>query len=143
MHKQKIAIAGCTGRMGRTLIEATHADDSLELAAAFDRPGSRFVGRDAGDALGIETGVLITDDAEAAIAAADCVIDFTLPDGTLRHLDIAAARGVAAVIGTTGLDGQQKARVAEAAERVPVVFAPNMAGGPRACCLTHCVSASA
>ena len=65
------------------------------------------------------------DDLLAAIAAADCVIDFTLPDGTLRHLDIAAARGVAAVIGTTGLDGQQKARVAEAKDRPPTDAPPD------------------
>jgi len=132
MHKQKIAIAGCTGRMGRTLIEATLADDSVVLAAAFDRPGSAHVGRDAGDAMGVETGVTITDDAEAAIAAADCVIDFTLPEGTLRHLDFAAERGAAMVIGTTGFDEGQKGRIAEQARRCPVVFAPNMAVGVNA-----------
>ncbi len=132
MQQQKIAIAGCTGRMGRTLIEATLADPAVSLAAAFDRPGSKHAGRDAGDSMGIETGIPITDDAEAAISAADCVIDFTLPDGTLRHLELAAERGVAMVIGTTGLDERQKARVAEAATRIPVVFAPNMAVGVNA-----------
>ena len=45
MHKQRIAIAGCTGRMGRTLIEAALANETVELAAAFEREGNPLVGR--------------------------------------------------------------------------------------------------
>ncbi len=132
MQKQRIAIAGCTGRMGRTLIEATLANDAFELSAAFERPGKALVGRDVGEMLGSACGVTIGDDAAAAIDAADCLIDFTLPDGTLEHLKLAVERGVAMVIGTTGFDAAQKARIAEAAERIPVVFAPNMAVGVNA-----------
>ena len=132
MDKQRIAIAGCTGRMGRTLIEATLAGEAFELSAAFERDGNPLVGRDAGEMLGQQTGVTILDDAAAAIAAADCVIDFTLPEASLRHLDLAVEQGVSMVIGTTGFDAAQKARIAAAGERIPVVFAPNMAVGVNA-----------
>lgn len=132
MHKQKIAIAGCSGRMGRALIEATLADPSVELAAAFERAGGTMVGRDAGELIGTPCGVLVGDDASQAIAAADCLIDFTLPGATLEHLAVAVDRGVATVIGTTGFSADQKAEIARAAERIPVVFAPNMAIGVNA-----------
>jgi len=68
----------------------------------------------------------------AGAGAADCVIDFTRPEGTLGHLALARELGKAMVIGTTGFDAAGKAAIAAAAESVPVVFAPNMAVGVNA-----------
>ena len=127
-----VAIAGASGRMGRMLIEAALGAEGIALAAAFDRPGTAFIGRDAGEMAGVVTGVVIVDDARVAIAAADCVIDFTRPEGTLEHLALARELGKAMVIGTTGFDASGKAEIARAAESVPVVFAPNMAVGVNA-----------
>ncbi|MBX6393875.1 MAG: 4-hydroxy-tetrahydrodipicolinate reductase, partial [Burkholderiales bacterium] len=97
-----IVIAGAGGRMGRALIEAVLKSEDLRLAGAFDLPGSPALGRDAGEGLGRTSGVRIVDDYEAAIAAADCMIDFTRPEGTMRHLEACVRLGKAAVIGTTG-----------------------------------------
>ena len=128
----RVAIAGASGRMGRMLIEAALQDEGVVLASAFDRPGSAFTGRDAGEAAGVVSGVTVTDDAAAAIAASDCLIDFTRPEGTLAHLREAARLGKSAVIGTTGFDAAGKAAIAEVSRSVPVVFAPNMAVGVNA-----------
>lgn len=128
----RVAIAGASGRMGRMLIEAALGAEGIALGAAFDRPGTPFIGRDAGEMAGAVTGVMISDDARTAIAAADCVIDFTRPEGTLEHLALARELGKAMVIGTTGFDAAGKAEIAEAARSVPVVFAPNMAVGVNA-----------
>lgn len=128
----KVAIAGGGGRMGRMLVETALQADGVELAAVFDRAGSAFIGRDAGDLVAQPCGVVMTDDVDAAVSAADCVIDFTLPAGTLVHLDAAQRHGKAMVIGTTGFDAAQKAIIAAAAETIPVVFAPNMAVGVNA-----------
>ncbi len=128
----RVAIAGGGGRMGRMLVETVLQADDVELAAVFDRTGSAFIGRDAGELVAQPCGVIMTDDVDAAVSAADCVIDFTLPVGTLVHLDAAQRHGKAMVIGTTGFDTAQKARIAEAAEVIPVVFAPNMAVGVNA-----------
>ena len=46
----KIAIAGATGRMGRTLIDGVLADKELQLAAALDVPGGAGLGKPAGGA---------------------------------------------------------------------------------------------
>lgn len=127
-----VAIAGASGRMGRMLIEATLRDPVCKLAAALDLPGSTFLGRDAGELVGMGPAVAISADIEGAFACADCLIDFTRPEGTLRHLAAAQAAGKAMVIGTTGIDTAGKDAIARAAEHIPVVFAPNMAVGVNA-----------
>ena len=99
----RIAIAGCSGRMGRTLIEAVLNAGDMQLAAALEQPDSPFLGKDAGEFVGAPCGVAITADFDTALANADCLIDFTRPAGTLAHLASCHKRGVAMVIGTTGL----------------------------------------
>lgn len=127
-----VAIAGASGRMGRLLIEASLRDPAIRLAAALEREGCNFLGRDAGEFVGQDCGVPISSDIDAAFSSADCLIDFTRPEGTLHHLERAVAAGRGMIIGTTGLDEAAKATVARAAERIPVVFAPNMALGVNA-----------
>ncbi|MCE1171660.1 MAG: 4-hydroxy-tetrahydrodipicolinate reductase [Azovibrio sp.] len=130
MKKTRIGIVGASGRMGRMLIEATLKDEAAQLAAVFDQPGSPALGRDAAELAGMPaSGVLVSADLPAGLAGCDCLIDFTRPEGTLRHLELCEQAGVAMVIGTTGMDAAAKARIAEAAQRIPVVFAPNMAVG--------------
>ncbi|MFP5460181.1 MAG: 4-hydroxy-tetrahydrodipicolinate reductase [Gammaproteobacteria bacterium] len=125
----KIAVAGASGRMGRMLVEAVLEAPDAELSGALDIAGSPALGRDAGDFLGRVTGVRITDSLDEALSGADALIDFTRPEGTLRHLEACAARGVRMVIGTTGFDEDGKAAIARAAQRIGVVFAPNMSVG--------------
>jgi 4-hydroxy-tetrahydrodipicolinate reductase len=125
----RVAIAGAGGRMGRALIDAVLAAPGLALAAALDVPGSPAIGRDAGEACGRATGILVETDVDAAIARADVLIDFTRPEGTLAHVAACANRGVAAVVGTTGLSDAQKSALADAARRIPIVFAANMSVG--------------
>jgi 4-hydroxy-tetrahydrodipicolinate reductase len=130
--KTRFAIAGSTGRMGRTLIEAVLADPAAELCAALERETSPNIGRDAGESLGVRTGVTVTADLAAALAGADCLIDFTQPEGTLLHLDACQQAKVGLIIGTTGFDAAGKVKIAQAAQHIPVVFAPNMAVGVNA-----------
>ncbi len=125
----RIAIVGASGRMGRMLIESTLQDGGMELVSAIDQPGTSAIGKDAGELVGMPCGVQVTTDAEAGIARADCLIDFTRPEGTLEHLAICRRHKVAIVIGTTGFDAQGKQTIADAAREIPVVFAPNMSVG--------------
>lgn len=131
-QKLRLAIAGASGRMGRMLIEAALSDDQVQLVAALDIAGCPMLGRDAGELLGVVTDVRITDDTDAALAGADCLIDFTRPDGTLIHLQACRRHRCSLVIGTTGFDATGKAAIADAAQHIPVVFAPNMAVGVNA-----------
>lgn len=131
-EKIRCAIAGATGRMGRTLIEAVLKSEDCLLAAALDVAESPLIGRDAGEAIGTPCGIAVTSDLETALKGADCLIDFTRPAGTLVHLEACRRHGVAMVIGTTGFSGEEKAQIAAAAQDIPIVMAPNMAVGVNA-----------
>ncbi len=128
----KIAIAGASGRMGRMLVEAIAQADDAQLVGALDMPGAMSLGRDAGETLGIATGVLITSDIDTALRDAQYLIDFTRPEGTLKHLAACTERGVKMIIGTTGIDAAGKAAIGAAAERIALVFSPNMSVGVNA-----------
>lgn len=129
MSGVKVAVVGAHGRMGRMLIEATLKDGDASLVAAFDRAGSPAIGRNAGELVGLPCDVVVSDDFAGRIGAAECLIDFTRPEGTLFHLRHCREKGVAMVIGTTGFDAEGKAAIADAARDIPIVFAPNMAVG--------------
>jgi 4-hydroxy-tetrahydrodipicolinate reductase len=125
----RIAIAGAGGRMGQALIEAVLADPSLSLVAALDVAESPAAGRDAGAAFGRATGVTVGIDPDVAAKAADVLIDFTRPEGTLAHLEACATHGIGAVVGTTGLSDAQKAQISRLAQAIPIVCAANMSVG--------------
>ena len=110
----KVAIAGALGRMGQALAAVVDADPALELAARFDRPDA--------------TGDGLVSVAEA-LARAQVVIDFTTPEASAALAAQAAGKGVAIVVGTTGLGPDHIRRIGEAATRVPIVRAGNFSLG--------------
>jgi 4-hydroxy-tetrahydrodipicolinate reductase len=127
--RNRIAVAGASGRMGHMLIEAIQAADDCELAGALDMAGSPAIGTDATAFLGQTGGVAITSDLHTGLKDARVLIDFTRPEGTLAHLQVCRALGVNLVIGTTGFTDAQKAEIAEAAKDIAIVMAPNMSVG--------------
>jgi len=132
MNEIRYAIAGSAGRMGRTLIEAVLNDGNATLSAALEHAANPFLGKDAGESLGMPCGVKISADIPSALAGADCLIDFTRPEGTLQHLAACRQHGISMIIGTTGFSPAEKEIIAAAAREIPIVFAPNMAVGVNA-----------
>jgi len=125
----RIAVVGCAGRMGRTNLQAVR-DAGLELVGGIEAPDHPAQGEDLGRLAGGEPiGVAVTADAETVFAAAEAVIEFSSPAATAAHARLAAATGCAHVVGTTGLEADDERALAEAARRVPVVYAPNMSRG--------------
>ena len=127
----RIAISGASGRMGRMLIEAVLGRPELTLAAALDHAGSSHLGADAGAFLGQDTGVKLSSDL-TVLKDCDCLIDFTRPEGTLAHAQACVQHDTKMVIGTTGFDAAGQAAIASAAEKIAIVFAPNMSIGVNA-----------
>jgi len=120
--------------MGRNLVQAVHQHPDLELSAATERPDSDMIGLDAGELAGVgKLNVPISHSLTKVVDQFDVVIDFTSPEATMIHLDICREHGRKMVIGTTGLDDTQKARIDEAAGEIALVFAPNMSVGVNLC----------
>jgi 4-hydroxy-tetrahydrodipicolinate reductase len=130
MHR--IAVAGAAGRMGQMLIQAIHDDAQTQLVGALEHIDSPALGRDAGALLGLNTGVVISQDANVALANAQFLIDFTRPEATLTHLKWAGERAIKMVIGTTGLDAAAKASIAQYAASHAIVLSANMSVGVNA-----------
>ena len=124
-----ICVAGASGRMGRMLIEAVLGADDCRLSGAMDVAQCPLIGQDPAAFLGAASGIAITTDIKAGLQGADCLIDFTRPEGTLVHLRACRELGVRAVVGTTGFSPDQKNEIAELAKSMPIVLAPNMSVG--------------
>jgi len=106
----RIGIAGITGRMGRLLAEEIPAAGAV-LSGGISRSGAGLP------------------DIAALCAVSDVVIDFTHADAARKHAAAAAAASVALVLGTSGLSAADEAALAEAARRIPIVYAANFAPG--------------
>jgi len=130
----RVAVTGATGRMGRSLMEACINTEGLALTAAIVRPESSLVGAKVGDLIGNkEIDVVFVDELTKAVNDFDVLIDFTSPATTMHNLSVCKQAGKKIVIGTTGLDEQQKKAIEEAGKEIAVVFAPNMSVGVNLC----------
>ncbi len=90
----RLVVVGADGRMGRMLVRAVAQAEGCTLAAAIEREGSPALGQDAGILAGLPPlDVPVTDDALAAFAAADGVLDFTVPAATVHFAELAAQAG--------------------------------------------------
>lgn len=126
----RIAVMGCNGRMGRTIIDAIQENENAVVGAAIERPEFSLLGADIGELAGVgELGVKVVSDLADVVADFDVIVDFTAPSATLAHLEFAVANNKKMVIGTTGFTDEQKTLIAKAGESTGVVFAPNMSVG--------------
>jgi len=125
-----IAVTGVSGRMGQMLVAAIAGRDDTELAGATERPGHPWIGQDLGQAMGgTGSGITVSDDPLEVFARVRAVLDFTAPEATVAHADIAAQARLVHVIGTTGLGDGDLVRIAAAARHATVVRAGNMSLG--------------
>ena len=125
-----IVILGASGRMGQMLAQTVLSSDQAKLVAAADRVGSDWIGQDLGVMSGgTANGIIVSDDVKAVFQQADVVIDFTLPHATVQHAKIAAETGTALVIGTTGMNDDELAAIAQAGQSTAIVRAGNMSLG--------------
>ncbi len=126
----RAAVAGAQGRMGSAIIRALDSAEGIELACAVvrERPPGSAKGKPAA-VLHAGKEVPTFFDIDGIPEDVDILIDFTTPEGTLKNISYCAEKGLPAVTGTTGFSGEQIAALARFAERIPLVFSPNMSVG--------------
>ena len=130
MADMRMIVAGAGGRMGRALVRVISETPDAVLAGALEAPGSELLGKDAGVLSGLpENGVKLSADLWALSANADAIIDFTIPGATIANVAIAAERGLAHIIGTTGLSASDMAVIKSVTSRAVVVQSGNMSLG--------------
>ena len=125
----RIAITGAAGRMGRRLAALAIEAGTFDLAAAMEMAGHEAVGRDVGELAGTGPfGVKVGVDLPAE-AQVDVLIDFSLPEGTMKFLPVCRQRKIPIIIGTTGLTSSQQAEVADTAREIPIIQTANFSVG--------------
>ena len=117
----KVAVSGALGKMGKRIINLIGQDADLRLVVALERKGHSNIGTSAG-------GVKVSDN-PTDIKEADCLIEFSAPQATLEHLDFALRYKKPMIIGTTGLNDQQKNKIMNSSRHISIVFSPNMSIG--------------
>ena len=123
----EIAIVGAAGRMGQRLVALAKEDAELKVVGAVDRGDHPMIGRDAGEVAQVGAmGVPLTVELKATPRV---LIDFSAPVSMRQWLKVCRDRGIAMVVGTTGLHGTDHEAIDLAAQDIPVLQAPNMSLG--------------
>lgn len=109
----KISVAGARGFMGRAIISVLEHEPGFEFIGGFGRkPGEGLVDR------------------SYAIAEADVILDFTAGKAAADLAELCAREGKPSlVIGATGFDDDDLARIAAAARKIPIVRSGNFSIG--------------
>ncbi len=118
-----IIISGACGRMGKTLVELVQTSNSFNLAGLLEH-------KDYVHLVGAHDCPVGAEPEEVLPQAKNAVIiDFTSPVSTLHMASMAAKYKNPMVIGTTGLNEEEKAQLEEYAKQTPIFWAPNMSIG--------------
>ena len=118
-----IALPGAAGKMGQMIASLVAEAGDIDILAASEHPQSPAIGT----AIGAAT---ISADAKIlGIGSGGVIIDFTRPEATMNHIEIAVASGTAMVVGTTGLSAEQEKELEKAARQIPIVYCANTSVG--------------
>ena len=124
-----VAILGCSGRMGRNLIQAAVEYENITLVGGSVRESSSFVNFDLGELASIGAIDQKTTTQLDDLLTADVLIDFTSIESTLENLKWCQQHKKSLVIGTTGFSDEQVQVIEQAGKDIPVLLAPNTSVG--------------
>ncbi|MEO2083535.1 MAG: 4-hydroxy-tetrahydrodipicolinate reductase [Desulfurobacteriaceae bacterium] len=119
----KVAVTGAKGRMGSLIANLAINEKDLKLVGVTERSDSGVIGKE------FSEGVKFFSSIKELPERPDVVIDFTVPQATLKLLEEAGELGIPLVIGTTGFSEDEKKKIEEASNVIPIVFSPNMSLG--------------
>ena len=127
----KLVISGCCGRMGQAIARGALSEGAFTLAAVLEAPGHEAIGRDYSSVIGqpVSGGLRVVADVRQAISQGDVLVEFTSPDATVAHAQLAQELHKPMVVGTTGLSDTQLESLRLVSSTIPIVVSPNMSVG--------------
>ena len=126
----KAIVAGVGGRMGGRIIHMIHQSQDATLVAGFEHPDHAGENKDVGQVVGLgDMGIKVAGSLKEVIDLGEVLVDFTAPEATLENMRMASANGLAMVIGTTGITGDNLKELKKLAKTTRCVMAPNMSVG--------------
>jgi 4-hydroxy-tetrahydrodipicolinate reductase len=119
-----IALCGAAGRMGREIFRAAALSPEICIVRAYEAPGHRSLGARLAEV------TIEADDVPGFLEDCRVMVDFSAPPAAvLPHLEKAAAKRIAAVVGSTGLEPADRDRMEKLAAKIPILYAANMSLG--------------
>lgn len=121
----RVAIVGCTGKLGSVIMKNALSRKDIEVSYAIARKGNRFVGKTISELVGGEFDLPIIDDIEAA-KDCDIFIDCTnaeifMNDSYFKYEKM----GKALVIATTAFSDEDMEKISKLATNMPVFMSGN------------------
>ncbi|PFH32829.1 dihydrodipicolinate reductase [Besnoitia besnoiti] len=132
----KVAIAGCSGRMGKRLLALAGADPNLQYvggvrsSAGKNSDSQSTNWQQSANAANVTNVYASLDELiDKSGHKPAVVVDFSKPDGTMALVPACVRHGVSLVIGTTGFTSQQLEEIDAAAKKIPLCIAANFSLG--------------
>ena len=118
----KLIITAPRGKMASLIVADAAARDDVEIVAGIGPKGRDYIGKDIGEVamIGKTVGAPVVDDLESVIDGTDVVCDFSRVELGMEVLDACIRHKKALVIGTTGFNAEQRARLEAAASEIPI-----------------------
>jgi len=122
----RIVLFGASGRMGQEILRLAPERRDVDIVASLVRPGSRVAGEPVwpSRASGLSYETMLEPEQQA-----EALIDFSNSASFDAALALAVEREMGFVSGTTGLSDAQRAALASASERIPVLWCANFSIG--------------
>jgi 4-hydroxy-tetrahydrodipicolinate reductase len=124
----KIIVSGVLGKMGSSIVQVLDKEPTIQLVAGIERKGHPLIGRDVSEILGGGKAPIV-DTLEDIIEKADCLVEFSNPEATVTHLEIASSARTPCVVGTTGFTKSQMRGIKKLSSAISCVLSPNMSRG--------------
>lgn len=116
MTKRNVLVAGCNGHMGQILCRLIDESENFKVKYAFDKTAWEY------------PNYYVCTDLEdiEEFGIPDIIIDFSAPEATMQLLDFSKKFKVPIVIATTGFSEDEKSRIVEASNVIPIFQSANM-----------------
>lgn len=113
-NKIKVLLNGANGRMGNEVIKASAEFENIEIVAGFDRVEN------------LECKFPVFTDVEKIDVEIDMIIDFSMPEASMKILKFAEEKNIPIVIATTGFSEEDMKKIEEVSKKIPVFKSANM-----------------